>query len=935
MAIDIDKNISTLIRTQFPEIYREEGDKFISFVEAYYEWMEQQDGTMYHTRRLSDYRDIDRTLDDFIINFKNKYLPNVQFNTATNKTLFIKNALDFYRSKGTERAVDLFFKLIYGLEARVYYPADDLFKLSDNTWIDSDYLELRPNQNNIQFVGEQIFGSVSGATAFGERLTRVKKDNQYIEVLYITDITADFRTGEKITTLGKDINYSARIDGSLTTFEITFSTSSFDIGEVVYVSDGKGKKAKAVVNGTADFVGVVDFKLLDGGWGYSDQAQIIGSEKVVEMNNIVFNDDQYFYNTDPVYVFDTIKQDLVSIKVDTAAADEVYLIPNGSPVYAYYNNDPNANVIWEGTVVYKNSDNDIMTFNYIDANYRDSNGDVILDGGFDLFSNTGITSFYTTNNEVQIDVDTSTASAIVDAQAVANIIAWDDRFTIEYTNADNLVLKDFDVLYQQEPTYGTRYCFVEIANVFSNNISGQLYANVKRDVNWPRNNQPLIRESDGAKFTINDVSNTLIGVIGVNGEITENYIFANANTYNSNTGFYSPKTDIFGLNITATFDVFEYDEVKDFRPFDSLEIIEDMPATLPDGNTFYIEDFDTLGNTDIWDTANSEILYIREGNTPDFATTTLDDFLSVADEAVSLGRLKSIVITNPGQGYSKDPFYIVFEPSMYHVERYDFYIKYRKEAELKSFRLGEKITCSIGDILAEGIITFHDPATAEIRAVRTRLSNDIADTSHLWTERDFRHNDIIIGEISGVSASIEKVDETRMRTRSGLNADIETKAFNGEGFATSLRIIDSGFGYFGKRNIGGVQQDGEVLTLISSNNPERNITAYGFLGKQGIGEGYHPNRRSFLSSDKYIQDNEFYQEYSYQVLTALPFDKYKQTLLEILHVAGSKPFGGYVGTQEENISITATAVDELWEVKQYGVFVNENIFYSNTVISLA
>jgi len=98
-----------------------------------------------------------------------------------------------------------------------------------------------------------------------------------------------------------------------------------------------------------------------------------------------------------------------------------------------------------------------------------------------------------------------------------------------------------------------------------------------------------------------------------------------------------------------------------------------------------------------------------------------------------------------------------------------------------------------------------------------------------------------------------------------------------------------------------------------------------------VAPGTHPNRRSFLSSDKYIHDNDFYQEYSYQVLTALPFSKYKSTLVDVLHLAGSKPFGGYVGTSEISLNITTTETSAQFDIRKFGVFVNENTFYSANV----
>lgn len=937
MAIEIENKISTLLESQFPQLYQEEGDKFIAFVKAYYEWMEEQNQVIYHTRNLPDYRDIDKTLDEFIIDFKNKYLPNVQFNTATNKQLFIKNALDFYRAKGTERAVDLFFKLIYGLEARVYYPADDLFKLSDNTWLDTQYLELKPNKNNINFVGEQVFGNVSGTKAFAERLTRVKKDNQYIEVLYITDVTGNFKTGERITTQKLTDNYSARIDGSLSSFEITFSSANFSSGEQVFVKDGKGKKAKAVVSGTANYIGVVNFELIDGGWGYTNTAEIIGSDKVLQLNNINFTDNKYFYNSDPSYVFDKIEQDLITIKIDvsnTDISDPVFNLDTGDFVEVRTNDDPAGNVEFEGNIVYSSEENNVITLNYVGTDYpRNGNNEIIIDGR-SLFGN-NIVTFYAANNSLEIPVNSADSSGVVDARAEANVIAWDDKFTIEYSSQDSFSLVSGDILYQEDPNNFLRYTKIEVANTFTDIVTGKLFANVERKVGWPRNDQPLFRtETDSrSAFSLDGVSNAYVGIVGVEGELqSENYLFNGANTYNSNTGMTVESIEQYGYNTLAKFDIFEYEEEQSLRDWDSVEIINDLPAVFPDGNTFFIDDFNTLANNSIWDTANSEILYISEGTGPtEFANTLLSDFLNISDEAVEIGSLKSIVVTDPGQGYSRSPYYVVFEPRDYHMERYDYYFKYRREPQLKAFRINELISTPTGDPLAKARIIEHNPLTGEIYAVRLNVSTDITDDTHISTERDFRNNDIITGENSGVSASVYVVDETRMLNRVGLNADVKSESFSGEGFVTNLRILNSGFGYFGKRFVNGLITDGEVLTLVSSENAERTISAYGYLGRQGIGEGSWPSKKSFLSTDKYLQDNDFYQEYSYQVLTALPFDKYKQTLIEILHVAGSKPFGGYVGTQEESVDITASAISTEYNIKQYGLFVNENIFYPPTI----
>ena len=110
----IQKNISNFIESQFPDIYKEEGPIFVEFVKNYYEWLEDKNfnsnsAVTYHSRRILDYKDVDDTVDEFILYFKEKYLKEIQLSTVSQTRQLIKHSLDLYRSKGTERAVDLFF----------------------------------------------------------------------------------------------------------------------------------------------------------------------------------------------------------------------------------------------------------------------------------------------------------------------------------------------------------------------------------------------------------------------------------------------------------------------------------------------------------------------------------------------------------------------------------------------------------------------------------------------------------------------------------------------------------------------------------------------------------------------------------------------------------------------------------------------------------
>ena len=101
---DILKNISQFIEYQFPRHYREnynvdltESDRsvLVDFVEAYYEFIEEtKDESFLRSRKMFELGDIDDTLQEFIVYFKNKYLDGLPFTYASDIRFVIKNIID-------------------------------------------------------------------------------------------------------------------------------------------------------------------------------------------------------------------------------------------------------------------------------------------------------------------------------------------------------------------------------------------------------------------------------------------------------------------------------------------------------------------------------------------------------------------------------------------------------------------------------------------------------------------------------------------------------------------------------------------------------------------------------------------------------------------------------------------------------------------------
>lgn len=268
----IEKSISNFIETQFPAIYREEGPQLVEFVKSYFEWLESSDNVLYKTRRLFDYRDLDSTLDEYIIYFKNKYAKNIPLNIKADKRLLLKNIQDLYKTKGSELSFEIFFRTVYGKTVKIYYPGDDILRVSDGEWYEKKYLEITSFIPNIQeYVGKKIAGINSGAQAVVEQYYQTSANRKIVDILEITNLQGTFDYGEPIrlvtnnSIIGKTLPTTT---GSLSAVSVIDGGANFNIGDILDVQ-GKGKNGKVKVVNTTEQRGRVSFNLESGGTGYS------------------------------------------------------------------------------------------------------------------------------------------------------------------------------------------------------------------------------------------------------------------------------------------------------------------------------------------------------------------------------------------------------------------------------------------------------------------------------------------------------------------------------------------------------------------------------------------------------------------------------------------------------------------------------------------
>jgi hypothetical protein len=294
--MEIEKYISPLIASQFPSFYRDEGPNFIAFVKAYYEWMEQTNGITERSRSLLNYFDIDNTEEEFIKYFKSTYISSLPESIIADKRLLVKHILELYRSKGTKRAYELLFRLLFNEDITVDTPGNYIFKPSDGTWVIPQYIEVSDSEYLQYFVGKQIYTAT--ATAIVENYVIKNVNNKVLNILNLSNIKGSLRFDQQIfcddlyvnNTTGAIIdtyqyvrlssadqsNYSKAINdfnapvifGSLSTISIINGGANYNVGDLLSVN-GDGVGGIARVAATRKESGKVTFTLVDGGFGYT------------------------------------------------------------------------------------------------------------------------------------------------------------------------------------------------------------------------------------------------------------------------------------------------------------------------------------------------------------------------------------------------------------------------------------------------------------------------------------------------------------------------------------------------------------------------------------------------------------------------------------------------------------------------------------------
>ena len=170
----VDLKTSIFINRQVPEFVRDEYPTFVTFLEAYYQFLEGSSNTgissnnlVSTAKTLRDIRDVDSSLNEFETNFYNTYASLIPLEVQANKALLFKHLVPLYKAKGSDASFKLLFQLLFGVDIDLVLPKNNVLKASSSNWqIDN---KLRINQDVASvYVGDGVSKTFSLAQIVGK-----------------------------------------------------------------------------------------------------------------------------------------------------------------------------------------------------------------------------------------------------------------------------------------------------------------------------------------------------------------------------------------------------------------------------------------------------------------------------------------------------------------------------------------------------------------------------------------------------------------------------------------------------------------------------------------------------------------------------------------------------------------------------------------------
>jgi hypothetical protein len=260
----------SLIPAQVPEFVREDYPAFVSFIQAYYEYLEQ------YGIDLESLRDLDTTLEDYIQYFKSELAVNMPVDLQITDRFLLENIKTQYLAKGSEQSFKLLFQLLYNKNVDVKYPGVSMLRASDGRWQKDVSIFVKVVTGTPDLIEGKLVDVIKPDTTFKVLVDR----RQYVEIevdriVQLSDDTYEIFIDRRFfgnIEVGDVIRYETIFAGTIvaTTNNISIISpgGGFKAGQLFEIKNGTGVRTIVKVTRINSTGGIVACEFIKFGIGY-------------------------------------------------------------------------------------------------------------------------------------------------------------------------------------------------------------------------------------------------------------------------------------------------------------------------------------------------------------------------------------------------------------------------------------------------------------------------------------------------------------------------------------------------------------------------------------------------------------------------------------------------------------------------------------------
>ena len=800
-------------------------------------------------RNLKSFQDIDKAPAGFVELFRKEFLDGMPQGMLADKNKILKNIKDYYRAKGNEDSFKYIFRLLYGKEdVSFYYPSTDILRLSDGRWTLDTTLKIDNDlaNNFLVFEGRIVKGSTSNVTAIVERTQTYQVGATIISELYLSQVDANnategystFIADETITTTTADANGDY---GSATTTGI--------LSDIVVADGGSNYK-------------VGQDLVVSGGAGTEAAAKVSAvSDATISDFNIIDGGDGFAVGDTVTFVNEGTGGSGASARIETIV--------------------PTANVITTSTIINLVKDDRLNAASFT-SNFEDNTAnDHLLSNSTTTFS----AAFTGTAPKKGDFLFLSERGGFLTEDG--NHL-FTEHGTNELDRESNATINNHD---GDTAKFGT---VVSVAGAAVTYALGSIYVDAHGGISATKNfiNTDEIQVFDTQK----DSAGSAMAANGYNAVISD----TGANITFSNTPASVTSNTYYGALTGTTTAV---GSIRSIQVLSSGQGYASIPVVTVANNTSvsYNNDPAKFGANSIFLTLNSAIANDFSGNTiikneGNTVSGVVLDFIDEPTASVSTGNTVLRVKMSGANNFSAT----------------DTITSYTNDVS--------ETPVLIGDFVSANLVTSGSPATTvtltqNAHGFSANQKIQISGSEKATSSANKYNNIHTVATVTNTSvftvtlpsAPSDTDAETSLLTRRVITSNLASTntywtntGINGNNAVISIASIAIGaIQAISIYNFGAGYTSAPTIDASQVGDGNAILTAQ--LGALAEYDGYFTGTQGLLSGQGKLQDNYYYQDFSYVIKTDVDVATYRNKILDLVHPAGLAMFG------EVSMYVNATA----------------------------